>query len=147
MEKSATPVDDFIAGLDDDRRDDIVTLDALIRERMPDAERVLWEGLFWGGSEQQIIGYDDWSYARRDGSTVDWFRVGLATQKNHISVYLNVTEDGEYLAKRYADRLGKVKIGSAAVSFTRVANVDLDELARLLSLAATAGTDGAVRAG
>ncbi|WP_137843032.1 hypothetical protein [Microbacterium sp. 2FI] len=144
MEKSAASVDEFLASLPDDRQGDMVLLDRLIVERMPDAERVLWEGVFWGGSEQRIIGYGDWSYTRSDRTRVDWFRVGLGMQKNHISVYLNATEDGQYLAKKYGGRLGAVKIGSAAVSFRRVEGVDLGELGRLVSLAAGAGPDGKV---
>lgn len=144
MEKSSVPVDEFLSSLPDDRRADLEQLDRLIVERMPGAVRVLWEGVFWGGSEQQIIGYGDWSYARKDGSRVDWFRVGLALQKKHISVYLNASEEGEYLAKRYGDRLGAVKIASAAVSFTKLDRVDLDELGRLVALAASAGPDGKV---
>lgn len=144
MEKSAVPVDGFLSSLTDERRADLEQLDRLIVERMPDAERVLWEGVFWGGSEQQIIGYGDWSYVKNDGSTVNWFRVGLALQKKHISVYLNASEEGEHLAKRYGDRLGAVKVSSAAVSFTKLDRVDLDELGRLVALAATAGPDGKV---
>lgn len=144
MEKSSVPVDEFLSSLPDDRRADLEQLDRLIVERMPGAVRVLWEGVFWGGSEQQIIGYGDWSYARKDGSRVDWFRVGLALQKKHISVYLNASEEGEYLAKRYGDRLGAVKVASAAVSFTKLDRVDLDELGRLVALAASAGPDGKV---
>lgn len=144
MEKSATSVDEFIAAVPEDRRDDLAALDRLIVERMPAAERGLWEGVFWGGSEQRIIGYGDWSYTRSDGTHVEWFRVGLGLQKNHLSVYLNASEDGQYLAKKYGDRLGKVKIGSAVVSFRQVEGVDLDELGRLVALAAAAGPDGTV---
>lgn len=144
MEKSATPVDEYLAALEDPRRADLERLDRLIVERMPAAERALWTGVFWGGSDQEIIGYGDWSYTKGDGSTVNWFRVGLALQKKHISVYLNASEEGEYLAKRYGGRLGAVKVASAAVSFTGLDGVDLDELGRLVTLAATAGPDGRV---
>ncbi|CAN5471973.1 hypothetical protein BH23CHL10_BH23CHL10_12310 [soil metagenome] len=36
--------------------------------------------------------------------------------------------DGEYLGKRYAERLGKVKAGSASLSFRRAFDIDLDVL-------------------
>ncbi|QKJ18483.1 DUF1801 domain-containing protein [Microbacterium hominis] len=144
MERSATSVDDYLAALDDPRRDQLARLDALIRERMPAAARVLWTGVFWGGTDQEIIGYGDWSYSRSDGTPVEWFRVGAALQKNHVSVYLNATEDGQYLAKKYGAGLGRVKVGSAAVSFPSLDRIDLDELGRLVALAATAGDDGAV---
>jgi hypothetical protein len=34
-------------------------------------------------------------------------------------------EDGQNLPKRYADRLGKVKVGSANVAFKRLTDLDL----------------------
>lgn len=144
MERSPQPVDAFLASVDEGRRADFTRVDALIVARMPGAVRVLWEGVFWGGSEQHIIGYGEWSYARSDKQQVEWFRVGLGLQKNYISIYLNATEDGEYLAKKYGDRLGKVKIGSAVVSFRSPDDVDLEELGRLVALAASAGPDGKV---
>jgi hypothetical protein len=82
----------------------------------------------WGGSHQRIIGYGAYRYEGRSGSAGDWFVIGLAVQKAHLSLYVSAAEDGQYLAKRYADRLGKVKAGSANVTFKRLADVDLSVL-------------------
>jgi hypothetical protein len=62
---------------------------------------------------------------RQRTGDVEWFVVGLAAQKAYLSLYVNAAEDGQYLAKRYADRLGRVKVGSANVSFRRLADLDL----------------------
>lgn len=40
-------------------------------------------------------------------------------------MYVSGAEDGQHLAKRYADRLGTVKVGSANVTFKRLADLDL----------------------
>lgn len=79
----------------------------------------------WGGTEQRIIGYGRFVQHNRDGSEVDWFIVGLAAQKAHLSLYVNAVEDGQYLVKQWADRLGRVKVGSANVTFKRLADVDV----------------------
>src|SRR5262245_3485201 len=117
MHRSTTSPDDFIRSLPDDVRDVIATLDAEIAELMAGRERVLWEGVMWGGTEQRIIGYGAYAVRNRAGEQVDWFVIGLARQKSHFSLYVSATEDGVYLAQRYADRLGKVKVGSANVTF------------------------------
>jgi hypothetical protein len=125
MQRSTTSPEDHIASLPDAVRDDIATLDAELTRIFAGHERVLWEGPMWGGTHQRIIGYGDYTQVSRSGASVDWFVVGLAVQKAHLSLYVSAAEDGQYLAKRYADRLGKVKVGSANVAFKRLADVDL----------------------
>lgn len=136
MEKSATQPDDHIDSLPDGIREDLRRIDSVISEAMPGVSRTLWEGKLWGGSEQKIIGYGDFSYRNSSGADVEWFMVGLAAQKHHLSVYVNAVADDGYLVQKYADRLGKVKVGSAVVSFKRVDDVDLGGLRELVSLAA-----------
>jgi hypothetical protein len=97
--------------------------------------RVLWEGRFWGGSEQSIIGYGDYSYQRSSKETVEWFIVGLAPQKNYISIYVNAADGDGYLVKKHAGRLGKVKVGSAAISFKSADDLDLGVPEEVVTLA------------
>jgi hypothetical protein len=136
LRRTDSPVDTFLEGLEGERSDDIRTLDTAIRRRMPDAGRFLYEGTFWGGSDQQIVGYGVIDYRNRSGDDVEWFMVGLALQKNHISVYVNAVEDGQYLLRRYEGKLGKAKLGSASIAFSSIDDVDLENLMELVSLAA-----------
>lgn len=135
MEKTATDPDTYIASLPAKRRADLLSLDAHISQLMPGHSRVMWEGRFWGGSDQRIVGYGDYSYQRSGKQTVEWFIVGLAPQKNYISIYVNAADEDGHLVKKYADRLGKVKIGSAAISFKTVDDIDLDVLGELVTQA------------
>ena len=131
MEKSTTTPDEFIQSLPDDVRGDIEQLDTAITEAMPGQAKTLWTGKFWGGSDQTIIGYGDYSYDRPGRDTVEWFIVGLAPQKNYLSVYVNATDGDGYLVERYADKLGKVKVGKAAINFNAVDDINLDVLVDL----------------
>ena len=88
---------------------------------------MLWEGVFWGGTGQRIIGYGDLVQPRPRGEQVRWFVVGLARQKAVMSVYLNAVDGKRYLLSQYADRLGKVKTGSAVLNIRSLE--DLDEAA------------------
>lgn len=125
MQRSATSPDEHIASLPDGTRDEIETLDAELTRIFSGLERVLWEGPMWGGTEQRIIGYGAVQQVNRTGAAVDWFIVGLAVQKSHLSLYVSAVEDGQYLVKSYAGRLGKVKAGSANVTFKRLSDVEL----------------------
>ena len=98
-------------------------------------DKILYTGTFWGGSDQEIIGYGPYVYTRPNGVEVDWFVIGLAVQKNYLSMYVSAVDNGEYLSKSRGDRLGKVKIGSSSISFKGVDDLDLAELRSFLDRA------------
>lgn len=131
MKKSNTSPDTYLSDIEGERRETLLTVDGIIRAAMPDRSRTLWEGVFWGGTEQTIIGYGDLIQPRPRGETVEWFLIGLAQQKSHISLYVNAVEDGKYLGATYGDRLGKIKLGSASIGFKKIGDLDLDVLAEL----------------
>lgn len=128
---SSASVEEFIATNDPDGS--LARLDAVITAALPGAARVLWQGVFWGGTDQSIIGYGTIEQPRPRGRTSEWFLIGLARQKNYLSLYVNAAEDGAYLSRTYGPRLGRAKVGSASVSFSSSDDVDLgvlDELVR-----------------
>lgn len=131
MRVSDRPVDEHINSLPEEVRDDFRGIDRVISIVFSGEPRVLWEGKFWGGTDQEIIGYGDFTYVISSGA-VDWFKVGLAVQKNHLSLYVNAVEDGEYLSRKYGDRLGKVKLGASSIGFKDLSAIDVDELRTLL---------------
>jgi hypothetical protein len=136
MKKSTTTSPEaHIASLPVDVREEIATLDAAIAEAMAGDERVVWEGKFWGGTEQRIIGYGSYHYRGRSGAEGEWFIVGLAAQKNYISLYLNAADEEGYLGERYASRLGKVKASKANIRLRRASDLDLAVLREMVSRA------------
>jgi hypothetical protein len=132
MQVSDRPVSKWLASLDDPRAEDVRALDALIAEVFAGDTRVMWEGVFWGGTEQSIIDYGNLEQARPRGETVHWFVAGLALQKSGISVYVNAVKDGQYLGRWYGMRLGKVKIGSASIGFKRLTDLDIAEFIAMI---------------
>ena len=135
MEKTATKPEDFIESLPAEVRGDIDRLDAAITAVMAGHTKTMWEGTFWGGSDQKIIGYGDYSYQRSSDDTVEWFIVGLAQQKRHISVYVNAFDEDGYLVEKYADSLGRAKIGASSISFRSLDDINLEVLLDLVDKA------------
>lgn len=133
MDRVKDDVDGFLVAAS--RADELVRLDEIIREALPGVDRVLWRGKMWGGTEQAIVGYGTIAQPRPRGGNVDWFLVGLAEQKSHLSVYVNAAENGEYLVRARAHQLGKVKVGAAAITFRSVDDLDLAEFHSLLQRA------------
>ena len=132
MEQVESSPDDYIASQDPDIRTTLEELHTLIKTALPSRDCCMWEGVFWGGSEQQIIGYGNYSYQRSDKKQVEWFTVGLARQKNYFSLYVNAVEGKKYLAEIYRPRLGKVKTGKSSISFRNLSDVHLDVLTEMI---------------
>ncbi|MDG4825388.1 hypothetical protein O7635_26375 [Asanoa sp. WMMD1127] len=126
------PAAEFFAGLPPQRRADAEAVHDLIRAAAPRLTPWIWRGVMWGGTDQTILGYGRIAQTNRGGATVEWFRIGLA----YLSLYVSATRDGRYLAQVYGPRLGKAKIGSSALSFRRLADLDRSVLTELVAEAA-----------
>ncbi len=135
MQRSEMSPDELLASLTDDVRDDMVALDGALTPAFAGDERVLWEGPFWGGTQQHIIGYGSYHYRGRSGAEGEWFVVGLAAQKEYFSVYVNAADDGVPLTQRYASRLGKVKAARSNLQVKHASDLDLDVLRELAARA------------
>jgi hypothetical protein len=132
MQRSAASPDAFLASLPDGIREDMQALDREIASAMAGHERVLWEGVFWGGTEQRILGYGSMRYVGRSGASGEWFLVGLARQKAYFSLYVNAADGEGPILPRFAARLGKVKASRSNVTFKQLADLDLGALRELL---------------
>lgn len=79
MHRTDTDVDAFLLSLDGVHAETMRGLDAVIAPVLEGCERMLWEGVFWGGTVQQIIGYGGIVQPRSKGDDVEWFvKVGSA---------------------------------------------------------------------
>jgi len=135
VNKTKKDISAYIDSLPDELHQSIKHLDKIISEIMVGHSRVLWEGTLWGGTKQEIIGYGDYTINLSRGKKSEWFMVGLAIQKNYISIYVNAVEDGRYVAEKYRSELGKVKVGKSSISFKRLADLNMDTLQKVISIA------------
>lgn len=134
MHRTDESVDAFLA--DNDPDGSMGRIDAVITSALPGRARALWQGVFWGGTDQSIIGYGDISQPRPKGRSVEWFLIGLARQRQHISLYVNAAEERTYLGQLYAGRLGKVRAGSASIAVKSADDLDLGVLEEMVRHAA-----------
>lgn len=132
MERVETLPEEYINSQEQDIKTVLQELHTLIKTALPEQDTCMWEGVFWGGSEQRIIGYGNFSYTRSDKKQVEWFHVGLTRQKNYFSVYVNAVEGRKYLAEIYKSQLGKVKTGKSSISFNKLEDVNLDTLREMI---------------
>jgi hypothetical protein len=118
-----------------ERKPDLQKLDKLIRKSAPGLKRYFHRGTPAGepGMRFRMIGYGKFQYVARNGQYVDWPAVGVALQKNYISVYLSVTKDGASLIQLYSGKLGRLKCGRNNFSFRTFEDLDAETLAALFA--------------
>jgi hypothetical protein len=124
----------------DPRREaDLHRLDALIRKAAPSLKRYFHKGTPAGvpGMRFKMIGYGKSFYRATTGENVEWPVVGVALQKNYISVYFVVTKRGAAVTDPYAGRLGELRMGRNNFSFARFDDLDSSTAAALFSDAAS----------
>lgn len=109
------------------RRPDLEALDAAIRASAPGLGRYFHAGTPRGqpGMRFRMIGYG--LHIGETGS--EWPRIGVALQKNYISVYLL---DAEAL-ELWRGRLGELRMGKGNFSFQRFQDLDPRNLAGMLA--------------
>ena len=116
--------EEYIDRLAEPRRGEIRALHELIRRTVPQLEPTMEFGL---------LGYGKYHYRYPSGREGDWMLVGVASNKNYISLYvMATTDDGRMLADTYSERLPKASIGKSCIRFRRLGDMDQDALASLL---------------
>jgi Domain of unknown function (DU1801) len=120
--------EEYIERLAEPRRGEVRALHELIRRAVPQLEPTMEFGM---------LGYGKYHYRYPSGREGDWMLVGVASNKNYISLYVTAAAPGGgYLAERYQDQLPKASIGKSCIRFKRFDDVDRDVLAQLLRKAA-----------
>ena len=130
----ATGLEDYFA-FDPLRRLELERLDAVITTAAPILERYFHAGTPEGqaGMRMTMIGYGRSSYVATSGAVVEWPAVGVALQKNYISVYVSLTKDGAPLLDGWRDLLHALRTGERHFSFDRFDRLDRDALAGLFA--------------
>ena len=85
-----------------------------------------------------MLAYGPWHYKYASGREGDWFRIGVASNKNYVSLYVCAMDGKSYVAERFKKALPKANIGKACVRFKRVSDLDEAVLAKLIREGAAA---------
>ena len=123
---------------DPDRTADLVKLHGVMRKAAPSLKRHFHAGTPAGeaGMRMTMIGYGQFRYAIKSGKETPWPVIGVALQKNYISVYVAVTRAGKPLVSCYAGKLGELRSGANNFSFETFDDLKTPAVAALFAEAA-----------
>ena len=120
--KVSTPAQ-YIAKLEEPRKAEVAALDALIRKTAPKLKPFILSGM---------LGYGPCHYKYASGREGDSCRIGVASNKNYISLYICACDSNGYVAERYKEALPKANIGRSCVRFKHLSDLDHAALKKMI---------------
>lgn len=74
------------------------------------------------------IGYGFYTIKYANGTTKEFYQIGLSANKTGISVYILGIKDKTYLAKTYGEKLGKASVTGYCIKFKTLKDINVDVL-------------------
>ena len=123
-------IEAYINSQPEPKRSDMQELHRLILEIMPAGK--LW---FLDGKDDKgktvsnpNIGYGLQTLKYADGTTKEFYQIGLSPNTTGISVYILGIKDKKYLAETYGKKMGKASVTGYCIKFKTLKDVNIDVL-------------------
>jgi len=123
-------VEAYLASQPEPKQTDLRQLHARIREEFPACRLWFTDGTNEDGKvvANPNVGYGDYTIRYADGSSREFYRIGLSATTSGISVYVLGLDDKTYLARTYGDSIGKASVTGYCIRFSRLSVIDADVL-------------------
>jgi len=74
------------------------------------------------------IGYGSYTIKYANGTTKEFYRIGLSANTTGISVYIMGINDKKYLSETYGKNLGKASVSGYCIKFKTLKDINIDVL-------------------
>ena len=120
----------YIAAQPEPKRAELQALHELALQISPEAQLWFLDGKDSTGKvvSNPNIGYGSQTIHYANGSSREFYKVGLSANTTGISVYVMGLEDKNVLANRFGGRIGKASISGYCVKFKSLKDLNLDVL-------------------
>jgi hypothetical protein len=120
----------YINGQPEPKQRDMQELHRMILQVMPACKLWFLDGK---NSENKTvsnpnIGYGLHTIKYADGTTREFYRIGLSANTNGISVYILGIKDKKYLARTYGKELGKASVTGYCIRFKTLKDINIETL-------------------
>jgi hypothetical protein len=120
----------YITSQPEPKRNDMQTLHQLTLQISPGCKVWFNDGKNSGGKTvaNPNIGYGSYTIRYADGTTREFYQIGLSANTTGISVYILGLKDKTYLAKTYGKQLGKASVTGYCIKFKTINDINIDIL-------------------
>jgi hypothetical protein len=120
----------YITSQPEPKRSDMQALHSAILQIMPACKLWFLDGK---NSENKTvsnpnIGYGLHTMEYADGTTREFYQIGLSANTTGISVYILGIEDKKYLSQAYGKKLGKASVTGYCIKFKTLKDINIDVL-------------------
>ena len=123
-------IKEYIISQPEPKRSDMQELHQHILEVLPKCK--LW---FLDGKDDKgktvsnpNIGYGSYTIKYADGTTREFYQIGLSANTTGISVYIMGIKDKTYLNQTYGKKLGKASVTGYCIKFKTLKDINIDIL-------------------
>lgn len=120
----------YIDGQPEPKRSDMQALHESIRQVMPGCKLWFLDGKNSEGKtvSNPNIGYGLHAMKYADGTTREFYQIGLSANTTGISVYILGIDDKKYLAQTYGKALGKASVTGYCIRFKTLKDINIEIL-------------------
>jgi len=120
----------YIVSQPEPKRTDMQALHDLILGLMPDCKLWFLDGK---NSENKVvsnpnIGYGNQTMKYADGTTREFYQIGLSANTTGISVYILGIKDKTYLAQAFGKEIGKATVSGYCIKFKKLKDLNIEVL-------------------
>lgn len=133
-------IKNYITSQPESKRSDLQALHQLILRVLPGCKLWFLDGKNSDGKivSNPNIGYGFYTIKYADGTTREFYQIGLSANTTGISVYILGLEDKTYLAKTFGKNLGKASVTGYCIKFKTLKDINTDILAAAIRYGADA---------
>ncbi|AZB00238.1 DUF1801 domain-containing protein [Chryseobacterium joostei] len=123
-------IQEYIASQPEPKRADMQKLHHMILELMPECKLWFLDGK---NSENKTvsnpnIGYGLYNISYADGTTKEFYQVGMSANTTGISVYIMGIDDKTYLSKTFGEKIGKASVTGYCIKFKALKDINIEVL-------------------
>ena len=123
-------INEYIASQPEPKRSEMQTLHDTVLQVMPGCKLWFLDGK---NNENKIvsnpsIGYGSYTKKYADGTSSEFYQIGLSANKTGISVYIFWIKDKTYLAQTYGKKLGKASVSGYCIRFKTLEDINTEVL-------------------
>ena len=120
----------YIASQPEPKRSEMQELHLLTLQVLPACK--LW---FFDGKNSEnktianpTIGYGLYTIKYANGTTKEFFQIGISANKTGISIHILGIKDKTYLAQVFGEKIGKASVSSYCIKFKHIKDINIDIL-------------------
>ena len=123
-------IEEYISSQPEPKRKDMQELHQLVLHVLPEGKLWFLDGKNSKGQtvSNPNIGYGFHSIKYADGTTREFYQIGMSANTTGISIYILGIKDKNYLPQTYGKKIGKASVTGYCIKFKTLKDINIDIL-------------------